>query len=203
MKKLLVILSLILLAGCTNVPQPTPSATPDTTKKPNYCDAVEPCGETADMSGYEIEENHTFVEIDFKEATEKIINSDENAVYYFGFVGCPWCMEAVPVLSKVAIEKEVTVYYINTRSDYSKTDEGTDYRMQITDFLDDYLGYNENEGRNWLYVPDVLYMKNGEIMANHIGTSSDEHDATVRKMTDEEVGILTTIYSDYFDEFLK
>ena len=205
MKKSLVILLLLLVCtGCNNnsLPTPTPTATPSS--KPNLCDPIDPCENKANMTSYatmaDIAE-HVYIEITMEQALAKI-ESNESEIIYFGFDTCPWCLEVVPVLNEVAQEEGLSVYYVNTRSDLSISEEGMAYRAQIVEILQDLLQFNEDRQQKWLYVPDVLFMKNGEIMANHIGTL-DDHDATQRQMTEEEEAQLKQIFQDYFVEYKK
>ena len=52
---------------------------------------------------------------------------------------------------------------------------------------------SNDEGILTLYVPLVLVVKDGKVIDGHEGTL-DSHDATERKMTDDEKKELTQIY---------
>lgn len=106
-------------------------------------------------------------------------------VIYFGFPECPWCRTLVPVLLDAADEVGLdTIYYLNNREDRDTkelgedgkivtTKEGTSNYYKLLDFLSPYLG--EYEGLNdkdvkRLYFPTVIFVKEGEVVATHIGT---------------------------------
>ena len=55
----------------------------------------------------------------------------------------------------------------------------------------------DEEGKYQLYVPFVVFVKNGKIMNAHIGTV-DGHDAHERTMTEDEQKELTKIYDEMF-----
>ena len=58
---------------------------------------------------------------------------------------------------------------------------------------------NNDEGILTLYVPLVLVIKKGKVIDGHEGTL-DSHDATERKMTDDEKEELTKIYTKLMSE---
>lgn len=71
-------------------------------------------------------------------------------------------------------------------------------KTQIQPYIQDYMS-NNDEGVLTLYVPLVLVVKNGKIIDGHEGTL-DSHDATERKMTDQEKEELTQIYTKLMSE---
>lgn len=68
----------------------------------------------------------------------------------------------------------------------------------IEPYIQDYMS-NNDEGILTLYVPLVLVIKNGKVIDGHEGTL-DSHDATERKMTDDEKEELTKIYTKLMSE---
>lgn len=110
-------------------------------------------------------------------------------VIYFGFSTCPWCRSLVSTLTKVAEEKEETIYYLdilNIRSTYklednklNKTREGTKGYYQLLELLDNELEefYLEDEAGNKfdtkekrLYAPTLVAFNKGKITDIHVGT---------------------------------
>ena len=77
-------------------------------------------------------------------------------------------------------------YYV----DVHKIDEDTIKKIKIR--LDEYLDNNE-EGIKTLYVPDVYFIKDGDIKFHHIANVSGYEDPFT-KMTDEQVKELKSIY---------
>ena len=156
-------------------------------------------GEKADFSGYEgfQETEHLFVNSDVKDLVNRIENK-ETCVAFFGFANCPWCNEALPILNELSKANQQTILYVNTRpnSSVKSNTEIPDY-----DLLLEAIGSTfslDDEGKHHLYVPFVVFVKNGEVVYYHEGTTAD-HDATERKMTQEEVEELRSTYAIGFD----
>jgi thiol-disulfide isomerase/thioredoxin len=111
-------------------------------------------------------------------------------VIYFGFPECPWCRTAVPVLFDAASEAHLeTIYYFNPQ-DFRDSDDPT--FKQIMAILDPYLETNA-DGEKRLFVPDVFFIKEGQILANHLGTIPSQADPTVA-LTEEQRTELKNIY---------
>lgn len=140
----------------------------------------------ADMSAYEElkDKEHVYVEVRVADVLEALKNEEgERKVFYLGFVGCPWCMEIVPVLNEVAKQEGIdTVYYLNTRD---VTDEENADFEQVKALMSSVLAVNA-DGNPVLYVPDIMIVEKGQILVNHIGTV-DSHNAHERTMTEEEM----------------
>lgn len=202
MKYWICLIVLLLCVGCTTNPKPSPVTPTPTTNANKPCDALDPCGEEADMSEYETlkEADHRYVNAEYSDLV-RMINNKESGIFYIGRPTCPYCVEVVPILNEVAKQYEVNVYYINSRSDYSASDAGLEDKEVVIAFLHDYLMEND-DGDKALFVPNVLVMKKGEIIGNHISTVGD-YDINERPMNEEEVAELTKIYEDYFAAFVK
>lgn len=189
MKKitLFCITSLLLLAGCSTKEEEKPNV--NGCGDEPICDLSSP----ADMSSYEgfdVENNQ------FKASTmnDFLINMDAKAtgIYYFGYDTCPWCVEALPIMNEVASHMDLNIYYIDKKAETS--DEAT--TRKVEERLSNYLEKDE-EGNPHLYVPQVIVLKDGEVVADHMG-SVDGHDAHERKMNEEEQAQLSTIYQEMF-----
>ena len=177
MKKLYIalILFLLVLCGCT--------------KKENEsnkgCDINDPCSnDHADMSEYQSyidSEEYVFVVSNVKEMKEKMDHKDDFVVY-FGFAGCPWCKDLMPILNDAAKQSDVnTVYYVNTREnkEWKSNIDIDDYDIFV-EIADEYLDFDD-AGIKHLYVPMVFFIKDGEI--NGVVDKPD-YDATKEEMTD-------------------
>lgn len=68
----------------------------------------------------------------------------------------------------------------------------------IEPYIQDYMS-NNDEGVLTLYVPLVLVVKDGKVVDGHEGTL-ESHDATERKMTNDEKEQLTKIYTKLMSE---
>ena len=187
MKKLLLILLSLTLCACQAQIKPTSS----TSKK--ACDVTseeETCNSKDDS-------NTKFNEISFDEAIQ-YFTKEKSGILYFGYSSCPWCKEAKPVLKKVAQKNGIDIQYIKVRDDKKNRLYTDDQKTIIEPYIQDYMS-NNDEGVLTLYVPLVLVIKNGKVIDGHEGTL-DSHDATERKMTDDEKEELTKIYTKLMSE---
>lgn len=181
------IIMILLVSGCSVQDEPE-------NKEPNVCDID--C-EIADMSEYpslEGVKDIRFKEITYKKVLEMMEMESFQGIVYFGFPTCPWCVEAVPLLNDVAIEKDVDIYYVNKRSDVNIKDEES--AEKVTELLDESFGLlvNEETNKPTLYVPEVIAIKDKEIVAHHTGTVNG-HDAHVNTMNEDEIALLKSIYT--------
>lgn len=183
--------SLLLIAsGCSN----TQKREENTTKK-NVCDIE--C-DNADMSEYEsMGENHVFKEITFAQSNELLQKEDFTGIIYYGFPTCPWCVEVVPVMNEVAEDYDLSIYYVNKRSQESI--DHPEEEEKAIEILDAAYGLDVDEETNKprLYVPEVVVVKDGKVVGHNMGTVKG-HDAHERKMTGDEILVLKTIYENLF-----
>lgn len=183
-----IICFLIIFTSCTN----------KKTEENNVkgCDGDEICDvkNQADMSGYETmkDANHRFISIPMQDFLVKTENK-ESGIFYFGYVACPWCQEAVPVMNEVAKQLDLNIYYIDKKAETS--DEAT--IAKVEDVLKGIL--TEMDGKPHLYVPEVVVVKDGEIIDHHLSTIGD-YDAHERTMTAQEQEQLKHLYQDLFSK---
>jgi len=173
MKKIvIVILATLLLVGCTKKPKDD---------------------KIADMSGYNIK-SEQFLVMSMEEAYDFL--TSETGLVYFGFDTCPWCFEMIPYLNEIAEAEKVNIYYIDCRPGGNdiRNDDNAAY-MKIVDFTKEFLVLDEN-GNPRLYVPQLFAVVNGKIVFDHADTVPD-HNASERKMTEEEVELMKQILKDF------
>ena len=112
-------------------------------------------------------------------------------IIYLGFPECPWCRNLVPVLMTAANETEIdVVYYLNIKEDRNllvlddnkkiKTQkEGSKNYFKLVDalseILDDYVlttnsGEEVNTKTKRIYLPLVIFVKEGKIIDYHLDT---------------------------------
>lgn len=188
MKKFLSILSclvlLVIITGCGN--------------NKNSDDALKFKKEYEELNSssvkMDISENNPIKYATFDEIIDVLTKG--TGVVYFGFPGCPWCRNVIPVLFEVAKENDVdTIYYFNPREIRTS---GNDAYQQLTTILNDYLEEND-EGVKTLYVPDVYFVKDGKIMGNHLSTVDSQSDPYT-PLDEEQRAELKNIYQELFDK---
>ena len=184
MKKIVLILTALLtLVSCGKQEQ-------EVDKTVTITNSVELNTYDADMSGYKwlYDSEPAFTEITLEESI-RIFKEEESGILYYGYVGCPWCERAVPILNKVAKETGVTVYYINVH--FQTTMEAYNELMTyISPILE-----KDSEGEPVFKVPEVIAVKNGEITDHHLALVEDfkiENDDS--QMSDSQKKELEDIY---------
>lgn len=164
MKKLLCILiSVIFLVGCSN----------------NTTETVE---NSFSKEYPAIAKDNVFVE----KNSDEIIKILENGtgVVYIGFPECKWCQEYVIFLDEVARNTGIDkISYLNILEERS---ENTENYQKIVSLLNDNLLFDA-DGNPRVYVPDVTFVVDGEIIG-HDNESSvvTEADGTPEEYWTEE-----------------
>lgn len=109
----------------------------------------------------------------YKTADEIIkIMKNGTGVVYLGYPQCPWCGEYVKYLNEVAKEVGIEkIYYCNTKK---LKEENMDKYKELISLLHGHLQYTD-EGEEWIFVPNVSFHIEGEIIGNDYETSKDTH----------------------------
>lgn len=127
---------------------------------------------------------------------EELIDLLENGtgILYLGYNTCPWCRNSVPILIDTVRKNKInTIYYV----DIHKLDIGS-IREELFQILDSYLEEND-EGKKVLAVPDVYFLKDGNIIGEHRGTVDSYHNP-YQGMTEKQKKELTNIYQNFIEE---
>lgn len=137
-------------------------------------------------------------------------------VIYLGYPECPWCRNMVPVLLNAAEETGIdSIYYLNIKEDRDLLvlDEKNKIKVQkegstqyyalvevLSEILDDYIltsnkGVEVNTNKKRIYVPLVVFVKNGEIVGYHANTVESQKDP-YKLLSDRQKEELLLIYID-------
>lgn len=139
-------------------------------------------------------------------------------VIYFGFPTCPWCRTMISSLTKVASEytelKEILYFDARDIRDTKRIDEtgnivtdkeGTaEYKELLSllnEYLDEYSGL-EDPSIKRLYMPSVVFVRNGKVVGVHTGTL-DEQSNVKTPLTEEQINELKDIYTKNLDKVYK
>lgn len=139
----------------------------------------------------DIDRNNNIKYITGKDILNKLDN-EEPTIIYFGYPYCPWCRSVISTLVDIVIENKISNFYY---VDVNSVDSSTISKLKIK--LDDYLDYNE-EGVKTLYVPDIYFIKDGDIKFHHVSNVEGYKDP-FREMTDNQVKDLENIYQEGID----
>lgn len=145
----------------------------------------------------EVGEDNVFV----YRSSEEVIKLLEHGtgVVYLGFPECPWCQTYAKYLNEVAKEVGVDkIYYYNILEDRTNN---TEVYQEIVSLLGDSLQYDE-EGNHRVYVPNVSFHINGEIIGNDCETSLDTKgfSSPSEYWTEEEITELKNTLTTYMEQ---
>lgn len=147
---------------------------------------------------------------------EKLLNDKKSGVVYFGYPDCPWCRNALPVLLDVLKDEGIEILYyqnlkderdqmtIDEKGEIKIIKEGSENYKKLLKIFDNILPeytferdgkkYSFNEKR--IYVPIVIFIKNGEIMGSHTDTVPSQIDPYV-PLNKEQKEELYNIYKKF------
>lgn len=142
----------------------------------------------------EVGEDNVFV---YREVDDIIkIMEHGTGIVYLGYPECPWCQAYVKYLNEVAKEEGFDkIYYCNTKK---VKENDMDKYQKLVSLLSGHLQYNE-EGNEWIYVPNVSFHVNGKLIGNDYESSKDTHNLKDPKeyWTKEEIKELKTTLENY------
>ena len=163
MKKKIYILIIILLLVLAGVLLFLILSKPEEKKKVKVSDALKFSKEYTEVSKDNDYEYRTSEEI------LKIMKNGTGVVY-LGFPECPWCQTYVKYLDEVAKEVGIEkIYYYNVLED--RTNNTEDYKEMLK-VLGDNL-QTDDEGNPRVFVPNVSFHIDGEVIGNDCETSKD------------------------------
>ena len=164
------------------------------------CAATPSIGSKADMTGYEgltDKTDHVFIVSDANDFIKRLDQKD-TFVAYFGFNTCPWCNSMISILNDLGKEYNQEILYINTRPNKRVTaNNQIDHYDELYSRIGEYWNIDPETGDNYLFVPFVAFVKNGQVIVSHMGTV-EGHIPDMMDLTQEHVAELTQIYSNGF-----
>lgn len=187
---ILVLAAALALAGCTPAAQTSRANSADLSAYP-----------TADMSCYEsfegYERESAFVEVSALEAVE-LADSGEDVVIFCAFDGCPWCEAMVATLNDAALDAGWQIAYVDTRKDPSwennaDMDGYAEFMARFGEWMDE-----DDSGEPHLYVPDLLFVRTGEVVAHHQGVVPSYQEPG-EPLTEEQTTELRELLDGYFE----
>ncbi len=140
---------------------------------------------------------------------------------YLGFSECPWCRNAITVLSSAAKATGIkNIYYFRLKDENGndirnvlKLDENgnvitekegsKEYNTLIDLFsekLDIYDGLNDPSIKR-IYAPTVIFIQDGKVIGLHTSTVSSQTNPYIL-LNDDQVKELKNIYEDYIHKML-
>ncbi len=130
---------------------------------------------------------------------DEVINIISNK-YGIVFMCTPeteWCQKYAEILNDVAIKKDIDkVYYLNIKNERSMN---TNKYQKLVNVLSEIL-LTDDTGNKRIYMPEVVFVRDGKIIAHDNETSFITNDETVEDYwTQENVLKLEEKLSNYID----
>lgn len=156
------------------------------------------------MSNKKFNEEYTLLDKDnvyvYKSINE-IINvlSNGTGIVYLGFPECPWCQRYVVYLNILAKEYNVKeIYYYNIKN--ARSNNTMEYQ-KIVEILKDLLPYDDN-GNKKVFVPTVVFVKNGKVIALDDETSTISDGTTPDEYWNQErINLFNSKMDSYFKTY--
>lgn len=144
-----------------------------------------------------VDKNNVFV----YRTDEQIIKilKDGTGIVYLGFPECPWCQKYVSILNEVAKENNITkIYYFNILEDRKL--ETPEYKEMVS-LLKNYLD-TDDEGNKRIFVPEIVFVQNGEIIAHNNETAKimNSTETPESYWTEEKIISLKTLLTEYITQ---
>ena len=157
----------------------------------------QPIGEIADVSEYGLVDNEQFIVIDVA-GIEKLIKDKKTSVVLIGKSNCVWCECLLPILNDISEEHQMKVYMLNT--DDQDDPEATISSLKA--IMDGFLDNKEIETENVMFVPSIIYIQKGKVIARHTGTVTGHNAETQPEMTENQTTRLKYNLNKEFDAIL-
>lgn len=198
--------SLALLTACNGnnetpvepIPGPGPEVidVAEKTDTEKFKEEYEALNEEWESVYVEVPEDVEITYLDEKELISFLENG--TGILYFGWQSCPWCRNALPALMEVAVDYGQSIHYFNPKVIRSSENETYQFLME---YLDEYLSSDEN-GTKKLYVPDVYFLKDGQVMGHHLDTVESQDDP-YEPLTNEQFAELKQIYEENINKIVE
>ena len=164
-----------------------------------FVDDGVPNVDEAKKDNYKFSVEYTKVPMDnvfvYKSETEIIdILENGSGIIYLGFPECPWCQSYVVYLNEVAKDNGIeNIYYLNIKEMRANN---TENYQKIVSLIDSLLSVDEN-GNKRIYVPQVVFVKKGEIIAGDNETSMISGGTPSEYWTSENIANLKQKLNNY------
>ena len=185
LRKLLIAMIAVMMMACSNA---------------SAVSSSEGVSEYKLSSEYEmLPENNRYVIAD-KENVERFLRHGTGMIV-FGFPACKWCQAYLPIFNEVLEEADANCLYYNIRKD---KDDDRPFYDQIADVVEELNDTGEqiieydNDGRSGIYMPLVLFVEEGRIVAYNNDTSmiSSDENTPDAYWTEERKAEVTSVLAE-------
>lgn len=189
-KVILTVLSVFLLTGCTVVSQEA-----ETTASATAASTEEVYDDLAEYTDLEYADVFT---VGTHTTVENMLNHG-TGVLVFSFPGCPWCQAYIPMLAEEANTAGVDILYYNIKVDRTEDHDWYSSIAALLDEKDSTITKYNNDGEMLIYMPLVLFIEDGEVVAYDNETCDLDSDEISPEdyWTDEKKEALHTRLAEY------
>lgn len=198
-KIILILISIFLITGCqtknnvvdNNINNNTNESHINETSQ-NELDKFKKEYETSNDIEVHIPDNTL---IHYAKASEIMdILTNGTGIIYFGRPTCPWCRNIIPVLADISTKYNMVINYYNPGEvSYDEKDIYQNIKQALNNYLDE-----DKTGQKKLYIPDVYFIKNGQVIGHHIGSVTSQNDPYIPLDNDQKEE-LKDIYERYIN----
>ena len=196
-KLIYALVSSTLLLGC----KPTPESQTSNAKEIFNLEYVDQKDSDIKEYSFLTDNNPAFKEITF-ESSIKFFTERYSGILYYGKVGCPWCERAVPILNAVAKDNNISIYYIDANKGMGETKrEREENYKNLSKYISDSFQEDDN-GKKGMFVPDVIAVKNGKMVAYHVSLVDDYDIHKDDQLSENQKEKLYNIYQQMVDKII-
>ena len=112
----------------------------------------------------------------------RFIKAGGSGIIYYGYVGCPFCERAIPLLNQAVLETGITIYYVDVKAEPIATQLEF---QELVDLIGSTFSLDQN-GYPAFYVPEVIGIKNGRITGFQVALIDDWKPSTPDDQMDEQ-----------------
>lgn len=186
-KTIAVLLSLVLLWGCASnekAPTQTSSATYENSVELTTSEFT-----TDDYAFFEDGVDIAITKISFDDAL-RMFDENGTGIIVWGYTNCPYCQRALPVLNDAALSQDVPVYYVDIYAEEISDEQFNALIEKLEAIL------TTVDGEPTMYVPEVVAIKDGKIVGNHLSLVDSFDGSKQNEMTEDQKTELQNIYID-------
>lgn len=171
-KKIIALLAVALVVAVVGAKMILDNRQSDTTPKVDS-NRVETASEVDIREQYpQLPKDNTIIRESAREVIDRLKGGD--GIVFLGFKECPWCQKLLPIVDEAATAEGVKVYYLDIRK--LREDNTAEYR-ELATILAPFLPKDE-KGDVRIMVPDVSFVRNGEIIDRHEMESVTDEEKT-------------------------
>ena len=178
-------MSALLLVGCQN------NTANQQVENKEFVNAVEVTTLPFDTAEYPFFKDGVDMAIEkiSYEDTMRMLDEGGTSIVIFGYAGCGYCQRALPVLNDAALNKGVKAYYCDIVAEELSDEEFANLTTHLESIL------KVENGEPVMYVPEVIAIKNGEIVGHKLS-----FDCAGNELTQEERDNLQVIYEGLIEK---